>query len=698
MVLRHRITLLLLISSCLIVLTDSCNNRCLANIIIAKKLKSAPQGNDCSVNVTITSMKYETMSFDTKNMQMSSRVKVNMVWRDLELQWNATTSNASAVMLPVDKIWTPALVLDNAIDVTVKPYTDDVQVSQEGTVDYAVILFISVSCNDINLFNYPFVSGECSVAINGWNQSKCEINLNHPSNISNVGGIQGEWETVNVIIKQDQTFQNSRYLSVSLSISPFSAVVTLILPSVLIMLADLVTFSLPVQGGERNNLKVTLVLSFTMFLLILNDHLSSGGRCSPILHYHFCFCLVNLVLSMVVSIVLTRLTLNDGILSCKCSKNIKKNKKTASLGQDEDAVVIATIKSSDLPSEVASLQKIVNFLENVDQKQQVASSNESFVDRLDKICFCFFLFLDIIYIIVVVIVTRTDLCKEKKKELWDTEDFYDSFSYFPASSLAHTCTSFTITRIIICLESFIPQYAVPQSDLYVKPVQPYLHPDLHVMPVQPYLHVMPVQPELHVMPVQPYLHVMPDQPDLHVMSVQPDLHVMPDQPDLHVMPDQPVLHPDLHVMPDQPDLHVMPVQPYLHVKPDQPDLHVMPVQPDLHVMPDQPDLHFPASSLAHTCTSFTITRTCQQSSSSLTVFNCCLHCLPMQMLPFTSILPNHHQDGTFPFILPNHHQDGTFPSILPITTTRMVPYLPPGGRLRPRLHLRRDMQIRLTSL
>jgi len=59
--------------------------------------------------------------------------------------------------------------------------------------------------------------------------------------------------------------------------------VTLILPSVLIMLADLVTFSLPVQGGERNSLKVTLVLSFTMFLLILNDHLSSGGQCSPIL-------------------------------------------------------------------------------------------------------------------------------------------------------------------------------------------------------------------------------------------------------------------------------------------------------------------------------------------------------------------------------------------------------------------------------
>jgi len=70
---------------------------------------------------------------------------------------------------------------------------------------------------------------------------------------------------------------------VELSINSFGAVVTLILPSVLIMLADLVSFALPFEGGERNSFKVTLVLSFTMFLLILNDHLPNGGNCSPLL-------------------------------------------------------------------------------------------------------------------------------------------------------------------------------------------------------------------------------------------------------------------------------------------------------------------------------------------------------------------------------------------------------------------------------
>ncbi|XP_043090664.1 5-hydroxytryptamine receptor 3A-like [Puntigrus tetrazona] len=178
----------------------------------------------------------------------------------------------------------------------------------------------------------------------------------------------GEWLTQSVKIKQDSSSQDHKFLSVTLSINPFSAVVTLILPSALIMLADLVSFALPVQGGERNNLKVTLVLSFTMFLIILNDHLSSGTSCSPLLHYHFCFCLVSLVLSMVTSMVLTRLTSDDSILPCKCSKIIKTQ--NANLGQRKaDADVIATT-TTDLASEAASSKKIAQYFEHMDQKEQ----------------------------------------------------------------------------------------------------------------------------------------------------------------------------------------------------------------------------------------------------------------------------------------------------------------------------------------
>ncbi|XP_056308799.1 zinc-activated ligand-gated ion channel [Danio aesculapii] len=414
---HQKISLLLLIFSSPVVLLESCDSRCLAKKLIDKKEMSAPQNAQCSVTVNVTLVQYETLTFDTKEMQMSSRVLVKMRWTDPELAWDDTISSAASVMLPVHKIWTPGLVLDNVIDVTTKTYTDDVAVKNDGTVNYAVVLFIAVSC-DISLFTYPFVTGDCGVAINGWNQSDCDLSFVYLNNATMFGSSQcGEWNTESVAIQSDQQAPSRNYLSVTLSINPFCAVVTLILPSVLIMVADLVSFSLPIQGGERNNLKVTLVLSFTMFLLILNDRLSSGGRCAPLLHYHFCFCLVNLVLSMVMSLVLTHLMTADGLLTYRCSKRIERQ--NTHLDQDEDAGVIVTTKTTEL--EMASIQKTVNVLENINQTNQRANSNEVFVDFLDKLCFLFFLFVDIIYVITVcVIVTKTEMCKSQNPKIWIT--------------------------------------------------------------------------------------------------------------------------------------------------------------------------------------------------------------------------------------------------------------------------------------
>lgn len=70
---------------------------------------------------------------------------------------------------------------------------------------------------------------------------------------------------------------------VSLSIKFLNPFITLMLPSILIVLADIVSFALPLGGGERNSFKVTLVLSFTMFLIILNNELPGDSQCSPII-------------------------------------------------------------------------------------------------------------------------------------------------------------------------------------------------------------------------------------------------------------------------------------------------------------------------------------------------------------------------------------------------------------------------------
>lgn len=77
-------------------------------------------------------------------------------------------------------------------------------------------------------------------------------------------------------------------LQVELSVSPFNPVVSLLMPSILILLGDIMSCMLPLGGGERNGFKVTLVLSFTMFLLLLTEQLPDSGNCSPLISEYVC--------------------------------------------------------------------------------------------------------------------------------------------------------------------------------------------------------------------------------------------------------------------------------------------------------------------------------------------------------------------------------------------------------------------------
>lgn len=119
----------------------------------------------------------------------------------------------------------------------------------------------------------------------------------------------GDWETLGVSFEKQSEDQNYIWVSavtqgevicrycqlnkeesesfpfaqVLLRIKHFNPFITLMFPTILIVLADVVSFSLPLGGGERNTFKVTLVLSHTMLLTILNEKLPGDSQCSPII-------------------------------------------------------------------------------------------------------------------------------------------------------------------------------------------------------------------------------------------------------------------------------------------------------------------------------------------------------------------------------------------------------------------------------
>ncbi|XP_072550471.1 5-hydroxytryptamine receptor 3A-like [Salminus brasiliensis] len=408
----------LLAISFLLVLVGSTNlcvsRRCLANELIKKELYSPPQPPECTITVNLTSIQYQTLSVDTKSLRFSSRLKISMAWKDPDLTWTDPQYKFKDLILPASKIWTPILTVDNAVYTDVKPVSKDIIVRSDGTVKYAIVMYITVMCG-INLFTYPFVSDSCPVAINGWNQTSCGLNLQYGSIFSR-GGDRGEWRTVSV----DLRGKGRNYLSVALSINPFNAVVSLVLPSALIMVVDLVSFALPLDGGERNPFKIKLVFSFTMFLLMLCKQLPVSGRCSPLIYFHYCFCLIVLVASVLISMMLTRLAKNGSAWPSRPQRlrgigifKTQKDSMSQKLAIDLSDVLTPSEK---LPTKEASVQNICSFVENMDKDVRDKTRRQNYANSWDRICFWTYLCLDMIYSIIMIAVTRTEFCKVNNLE------------------------------------------------------------------------------------------------------------------------------------------------------------------------------------------------------------------------------------------------------------------------------------------
>ncbi|XP_055754791.1 5-hydroxytryptamine receptor 3A-like [Salvelinus fontinalis] len=262
--------------------TPSCTTRrCLASMLIAKEVLSQPQSPSCISNISVPLIVYETLSVDTKDLRFESHLQVMLSWEDPDLSWDTSVYHHNMVVLPVSKIWTPELHVTNGVQTTTKHSNKDLLVHSNGTVEHMVIMNTVVGC-EVNLYNYPFASDFCPIAINVWALKGCGMFLNF-GKVSKTSANRGDWLTENVKLDAKGGRDDRNYLWVSLKMRSENPFLSLVLPSILIIVSDVVSFALPLGGGERISFKVTLVLSFIMFLIILNDLLPGGGQCSPII-------------------------------------------------------------------------------------------------------------------------------------------------------------------------------------------------------------------------------------------------------------------------------------------------------------------------------------------------------------------------------------------------------------------------------
>ncbi|XP_061079411.1 5-hydroxytryptamine receptor 3A-like isoform X2 [Conger conger] len=400
---------LLHLTVCIATSPTCVTRRCLSNKLIDQDIVSQPQSENCTVDVFLKRIIYQTVDVNTKKLLFTSTLKVQMFWKDPALAWNKSMYPYDQVILPAKKVWTPHLSVRNAVSSMLEPGTKDLMVFSNGTVVHHVQMHIIVGC-DINLYTYPFTTDSCPIYLSGQDSMGCG-SIIHIGKIDPKGIERGDWRTESVDNIRDE--KGNTYLWVTMSTRSFNPSVTLILPSILVMLADVASFSLPLGGGERISFKVTLVLSFIMFLIILADILPGDSLCSPLIRYHFCVCLTCLVISMILSMLLTRLVADGSILPFSLSRWCPRRAKpppSEDSPNTGDSELEEQSTAPHLKPEDTALQRMANYLEGLAKQDQLAHSRKSLANKVDKVCFWIYVLCSIVYASVMLYMFKYYVC------------------------------------------------------------------------------------------------------------------------------------------------------------------------------------------------------------------------------------------------------------------------------------------------
>ncbi|KAG9266893.1 hypothetical protein AMEX_G19558 [Astyanax mexicanus] len=231
-------------------------------------------------------------------------------WNIEGLSWDPTECGTKRISLPRNTIWTPDIVINEFMDENKVPATYYLYIDYQGQVEDSVPFHVVSSCN-LDIYTFPFDIQNCSYTFNSYLHPMKNIFQNSLDTL----GTNGEWELIGIIPEKKQT--NSNYslyeqwdgviFHIVLRRKAAVYVVNLLLPSCFLAALDVFSFLLPAQHVDRSSFKMTLILGYTVFLLLMNDLLPVTGNNIPLINVFFSVCLALMVGSLLETILITNL-------------------------------------------------------------------------------------------------------------------------------------------------------------------------------------------------------------------------------------------------------------------------------------------------------------------------------------------------------------------------------------------------------
>ncbi|XP_037093025.1 acetylcholine receptor subunit alpha-like isoform X1 [Pollicipes pollicipes] len=253
---------------------------------------------------------------------MTTNLWVEQHWEDYKLKWEPEEYGGVTMLhVPSDHIWRPDIVLYNNADGNFEvTLATKATLYFDGRVEWKPPAIYKSSC-EIDVEYFPFDEQTCVMKFGSWTYDGKQVDLRHveedpPDPKVKLGVdlsdfyLSVEWDILDVPAIRHEKFYtccNEPYLDITFNITmrrkTLFYTVNLIIPCMGISFLTVLVFYLPSDSGEKVSLSISILLSLTVFFLLLAEIIPPTSLVVPLLGKFVLFTMILDTLSICVTVV-----------------------------------------------------------------------------------------------------------------------------------------------------------------------------------------------------------------------------------------------------------------------------------------------------------------------------------------------------------------------------------------------------------
>ncbi|KAM8763046.1 neuronal acetylcholine receptor subunit alpha-7a isoform 1-T1 [Acanthopagrus schlegelii] len=253
----------------------------------------------------------QIMDVDEKNQVLTTNIWLQLYWNDYYLQWDQLEyPGVTNVRFPDNLIWKPDILLYNSADERFDAtFHTNILVNSSGYCSYLPPGIFKSTCH-IDVRWFPFDVQKCELKFGSWTYGGWSLDLKMLE--ADITGYiaNGEWDLVEVPGRTNKRVYDccpEPYPDVTFTVVMRRRTLyyglNLLIPCVLISTLALLVFLLPADSGEKISLGITVLLSLTVFMLLVAEIMPATSDSVPLIAQYFATTMVIVGLSVIATVL-----------------------------------------------------------------------------------------------------------------------------------------------------------------------------------------------------------------------------------------------------------------------------------------------------------------------------------------------------------------------------------------------------------